>query len=156
MMESSFIIQFCNTLLHSHFLCFFRWHLGLNSNSAFMSCMDEKLRSYSAFVWHIHRKLPGLIREERCFLHSPSIPQKTGLGLIQYKGRLQVWPGEQLLRVTAHSSGLSEIASQRLGEHGLGSPGGLGISFPFISAEDGERERIRATQEEKLHKMQNN
>lgn len=33
--------------------------------SAFMSCMDESLLTYSAFVLHIHRKLQGLLREER-------------------------------------------------------------------------------------------
>lgn len=30
-----------------------------------LSCMDERLLTYSGFVWHIHRKLPGLLEEER-------------------------------------------------------------------------------------------
>lgn len=112
-----------------------------------LSCMDERLLTYSASVWHIHGKLPGLLREERwkrdrCFLYSPSIPQRTGLGFIQCKSRLQAEPGEWLLCTTAQSSRLSEIAGQRPGKHRLGSPGGLGISFPLILTKDGEREYL--------------
>lgn len=82
----------------------------------FMSCMVERLLTYSAFVLHIHRKLQGMLREDKWFLHSPSILLRTGVGLIQCNSKRQAEPDNQLLCVHTQSRNLSELVGQRPGQ----------------------------------------
>ena len=88
MVEASFIIQFCNSLWYSHFLYFFRCHSGLNSNRA-VRCLHWA--AWMKGYW-LMQPLCGtsigssqdcLEKRERCFLYSPSIPQRTAPSLIQ-------------------------------------------------------------------------